>query len=130
ALAIAALAVLYRIAVPRRARWWRDLPGATIATGVWLLGSGGLRIYGSYLGETDSIYGPLSGPIVVLLWLWLTALAVLLGAQLNAQIQRAEPPTRSDDGPVPTVDELASREQERAPTSESRAATTPPHRRE
>lgn len=129
ALAIAALAVLYRVAVPRRARWWRDLPGATIATGVWLLGSGGLRIYGSYLGETDSIYGPMSGPIVVLLWLWLTALAVLLGAQLNAQIERTGPRTRSDDAPGAPVDELASREQERSLTAEIRAAVTPPRRR-
>ena len=89
-LAVVAIAVLYRVAVPHRGRWWRDLPGALSAAGVWLLGSAGLRVYGAYLTGTDSVYGPLAGPIVALLWLWLTALAVLLGAELNAQIDRAK----------------------------------------
>ncbi len=88
-LAVAAIAVLYRVAVPHRGRWWRDLPGALGAAGVWLLGSAGLRVYGAYLTGTDSVYGPLAGPIVALLWLWLTALAVLLGAELNAQLDRS-----------------------------------------
>lgn len=88
-LAVAAIAVLYRVAVPHRGRWWRDIPGALAAAGVWLLGSAGLRLYGGYLAGTDSVYGPLAGPIVALLWLWLTALAVLLGAELNAQLVRA-----------------------------------------
>jgi membrane protein len=88
-LAMLAIAALYRIAVPRRERWWRDLPGAAVATGVWLLGSGGLRVYGAWLAGTDSVYGPLAGPIVALLWLWLTALAVLFGAELNASLARS-----------------------------------------
>ncbi|MFO7777028.1 MAG: YihY/virulence factor BrkB family protein, partial [Nitriliruptoraceae bacterium] len=87
-LAVLAIAALYRVAVPRRERWWRDLPGAAVATGVWLLGSAGLRIYGAWLAESGSIYGPLAGPIAALLWLWLTALAVLLGAELNASLVR------------------------------------------
>lgn len=87
-LAMLAIAALYRIAVPHRERWWRDLPGAAAATGVWLLGSGGLRLYGAWLTATDSVYGPLAGPVVALLWLWLTALAVLLGAELNASLTR------------------------------------------
>ena len=87
-LAVLAIAALYRVAVPRRERWWRDLPGAAVATGGWLLGSAGLRVYGAWLAESGSIYGPLAGPIVALLWLWLTALAVLLGAELNANLAR------------------------------------------
>lgn len=87
-LAVLAIAALYRIAVPRRERWWRDLPGAAAATGAWLLGSAGLRVYGGWLAGTENLYGPLAGPIVALLWLWLTALAVLLGAELNANLAR------------------------------------------
>ncbi len=87
-LAILAIAGLYRIAVPHQRRWWRDLPGAAAATGLWLLGSGGLRLYGAWLTGTASVYGPLAGPIVALLWLWLTALAVLFGAELNASLVR------------------------------------------
>jgi membrane protein len=129
ALAIAALAALYRIAVPRRARWWRDLPGAAIATGVWLLGSAALRVYGAYLANTESVYGPMSGPIVALLWLWLTALAVLLGAELNAQIEQTGRHVRGNDPRATEVDDLAGRERDRTLTAEIRAAVTPPRRR-
>jgi len=96
-LGVLAIAALYRIAVPRRARWWRDLPGAAVATAGWLLGSAGLRVYGGWLTGTESVYGPLAGPIVALLWLWLTALAVLLGAELNANLARTVDPERDEE---------------------------------
>lgn len=86
-----ALAAMYHLAVPGRSRWRRDLPGAVLATAVWLAGSGSLRLYGVWLTGGQSAYGPLAGPIVVLLWLWLTGFAVLLGGQLNAQIERRWP---------------------------------------
>lgn len=87
-LATMALAVLYHLGIPGRSRWRHDWPGAVLATTVWLAGSTGLRIYGSWIVDGESAYGPLAGPIVALLWLWLTGFAVLLGAQLNAQIER------------------------------------------
>lgn len=133
-LAIGALATLYRIAVPRRARWWRDLPGAAIATGLWLMGSGALRIYGAYLTSTDSVYGSLAGPIVALLWLWLTALAVLLGAELNAQIeltgrQRRAEFERGDRPDATDLDDAAARDHDRTLVAAIRAAVSPPRRR-
>jgi len=82
-----AIALLYRVAVPGTSRWRFDLPGAFTAVGLWLLGSAGLRLYGAWLAEGNSAYGPLAGPIVALIWLWLTALAVLFGAELNAQLE-------------------------------------------
>lgn len=81
-----ALAVLYHVGASHRTRWRRELPGAFTATGVWLIGSAGLRLYGVWIAQDQSVYGPLAGPIVVLLWLWLTAFAVLLGAQINAEL--------------------------------------------
>ncbi len=81
-----AIAALYHLGVPQRTRWRDELPGAITATGVWLAGSAGLRLYGAYITGTESAYGPLAGPIVVLIWFWLTGFAVLLGAQLNAEI--------------------------------------------
>lgn len=92
-LATLALAVLYHLGIPGRSRWRRDWPGAVLATAVWLAGSAGLRLYGMWIVDGDSAYGPLAGPIVALLWLWLTGFAVLLGAELNAQI---EPPSKHD----------------------------------
>jgi hypothetical protein len=90
------LSLLYNLGIPGRSRWSRDVPGAVVASGVWLLGSGGLRLYGAYIADPGSEYGPLAGPIVVMLWLWLTAFAVLLGAELNGQIARTRPARRGD----------------------------------
>ena len=81
-----ALAALYHLGVPGRTPWKRDLPGAIVATAVWLAGSGALRLYGAWIAGGESPYGPLAGPIVVLFWMWLTGFAVLLGAEINAQL--------------------------------------------
>jgi membrane protein len=105
-LATGALALLYHLAVPGRSRWRGDLPGAVLATGLWLLGSAGLRLYGAIIAETGSVYGPLAGPIVGLLWLWLTGLAVLLGAELNAQIELTRPERAGADEPTSDPDDL------------------------
>lgn len=82
-----AIALLYHLGVPGRTRWRYELPGAVLATTVWLAGSAGLRLYGAWLFGGDSVYGPFAGPIVFLLWLWLTGFAVLLGVQFNAELR-------------------------------------------
>lgn len=95
-----AIAAVYHLGAPWNTRWRRDLPGAVLATAVWLTGSAGLRLYGTWILGTGSIYGPLAGPIVALLWVWLTAFAVLLGAQLNASVERTWPTRHPrDDAP-------------------------------
>lgn len=81
---VATLTTLFHIATPRRAPWWRDTPGAVLALVIWVLASFVVRgTVGASLGGT-SIYGPLSAPIVVLIWLYALAIAVLIGAGLNA----------------------------------------------
>ena len=99
-IATAGLAVLYHLGVPGHTRWRDDLPGALLATTLWFLGSSGLRLYGVWVLDEESAYGPLAGPIVGLLWLWLTGLAVLVGAEFNAQVTHLR---RS-----PGTDELAA----------------------
>jgi len=79
------------VSVPVRTPWHRDLPGAVLALLIWIVGSFGLRIFlaGSLSGV--SVYGPLSAAIAVLAWLYVAALAVLIGAALNAEIDRLWP---------------------------------------
>lgn len=104
------VASLYSVSVPVRTAWWRDLPGAGVAVGIWLLGSFLLREYlgASFTGST--IYGSLAAPVAVLAWLYLTALAILIGAALNAEIDRQWPSpvtakARGDQMPTrPAVD--------------------------
>jgi membrane protein len=98
-----AIALLYHVGVPGRTRWRYELPGAVIAMIVWLLGSGGLRLYGTWILDGDSVYGSLAGPIVLLLWLWLTGFAVLLGAQLNSQLTHGGRIRRRGDDPTPAA---------------------------
>ncbi len=88
-LSIAFLTTLFHLSVPVRSSWRYDVPGAVLAFAMWVLGSYLLRV----ILETasTSIYGPLAAPIAVLLWLYLTALAVLIGAALNAALDRVWP---------------------------------------
>jgi membrane protein len=92
-LAVAGLATLYHVATPIRTPWWRDVAGAVLALVLWLLASVALRwvITASVTGKSTSIYGPLSTPIVVLIWLYFFAIAVLIGAALNAAMDEAFP---------------------------------------
>jgi membrane protein len=84
------LATLYHLAVPGRVPWRRCLPGAVIALGLWMAGSYGLRVYFEAVFGHFSVYGPLASPIAVLLFLYVTALAVLFGAELNGELVRQE----------------------------------------
>ena len=90
-LSVAFLTSLYHLSVPVRTRWRRELPGAIVALMIWVLGSYLLRLYLETTVEGPSAYGSLAAPVAVLFWLYVTALAVLIGAALNAQIDRVWP---------------------------------------
>lgn len=93
-LAVAGLATLYHVATPVRTPWRRDLPGAILALALWALTGLVLRrVIAASFGGT-SIYGPLAAPIVVLIWLYSLAVAVLVGAALNAAIDERYPHPR------------------------------------
>ena len=79
------LATLFHVSVPVRTKWRFNLPGATFSLFCWVAGSYVLRwVLTVTAAESRSIYGPLAAPIAVLLWLYLLALAVLIGAAVNA----------------------------------------------
>jgi membrane protein len=77
--------------VPVRTRWWRELPGAVLALIIWIACAAVLRAVLAAWFSPVSIYGSLAAPIAMLLWLYITALAVLIGAILNAEVDRLWP---------------------------------------
>lgn len=95
-LSIASLATLYHLATPRRARWWRSLPGALLAFVIWALASYVVRVVLAASLGGSSIYGPLSTPIVLLTWLYFLAIGILIGAGLNAATQQLWPAALRD----------------------------------
>ncbi len=90
-LSVAFLTTLYHVSVPVRSPWIEDVPGALVALGMWVLGSFLLRIYLVSTVEGPTIYGSLAAPIAVLLWIGISAFAILVGAAVNAAIDRVWP---------------------------------------
>ncbi|HZA31121.1 MAG TPA: YihY/virulence factor BrkB family protein [Propionibacteriaceae bacterium] len=84
-----ALAILYRFAPDRDApkMKWVSV-GALVATVIWLIVSIGFSIYTSTLGDYAKTYGAIAGIVILLFWLWLTAYAILLGAEINAEAEQ------------------------------------------
>jgi len=65
-------------------------PGGVLALGVWILASLLFALYVAKFASFNKTYGPLGGIIVFLIWLWITNIAVVLGAQFNAELQRSQ----------------------------------------
>jgi membrane protein len=65
------------------------LPGAALAVVVWLIASAGFAFYVANFGSYDKTYGALGGVVIFLVWVWLTNVAILLGAELNAERERS-----------------------------------------
>jgi membrane protein len=65
------------------------LPGSVLAVVIWLIASAGFAIYVANFGSYDKTYGALGGVVIFLVWVWLTNVAILLGAELNAERERS-----------------------------------------
>ena len=100
---MAMIAVLYYVA-PNvrhpRLRW--VTPGGIVAVLVWLAASAGFGLYVANFGSYDKTYGSLGGVVVFLVWLWLSNMAVLFGAEFDAEIER----TRELEAGLPAESEL------------------------
>ena len=93
-LAAGGLALLYWIGPDRKPPRFAWLtPGAMIAVLLWLLASIAFTVYASNFGAYQETFGTLAGAVLLLMWLWISALIVLLGAKLNAE---AEAETAAD----------------------------------
>ncbi len=100
---VVALGLLYRIGPDRDAPQVRWLSlGAVIATVIWIAASVGFSFYVDNFGSYGETYGSLAGVVVLLLWFWVTALVVLLGAEINAEAegQTSRDTTTGPDEPM------------------------------
>ena len=95
--------MLYRYAPDRdEPRWTWVSWGSGIATLLWILASIGFSIYVNSFGNYNKTYGALAGIIILMFWLYLTAVIVLVGAELNTEmeLQTARDTTKGPEEPM------------------------------
>jgi membrane protein len=63
-------------------------PGGIVALVAWLVASGGFGVYVSQFGSYNKVYGSMAGVVILLIWMWITNLAILFGHELNAERER------------------------------------------
>ena len=83
------IALVYYLAPAVEQRWRWVTPGSIVALALWLSMSWGLRLYVSRFADYNATYGSIGGVILLMLWLYLTGLVLLLGAEINAEIEHA-----------------------------------------
>jgi membrane protein len=101
------IAFLYWVAPNVRQPGYRWIsPGGVLAVVLWVIASGAFAFYVANFGSYNKTYGSLAAVIILLVWLWITNLVILLGAELNAEIERGRqiegghPPDREPFLPV------------------------------
>lgn len=104
------LAVLYRYGPSRAAPTWNWASvGAVVATAMWLGGSALFSWYVGRFGSYNETYGSLAGVVILLLWFWLTVWVVLVGGELNAELERQAAGDSARGPPAPTGPEARAR---------------------
>ena len=91
ALVATGIGLVYYFAPDAEQEWLWITPGSIVATILWVVVSIGLKMYITYVGNFNETYGTLGGIIVLLMWFYLSGLAILTGAELNAEIEHASP---------------------------------------
>lgn len=87
-LTVLGLSVLYRYGPSRDApKWSWASVGAIVGSALWLIGSAGFAYYVKTFGSYNESFGSLAGVVIMLTWLWLSAFIILLGAELNAEME-------------------------------------------
>ena len=88
-LMLLALAIIYYVCPDVKQDWRWVTPGSVCAGSLWLLVSLAFKAYVEHFGNYNAAYGSIAGVIVLMLWLYLTGVVILLGGEINAQIQQA-----------------------------------------
>jgi membrane protein len=98
ALVATALGVLNYFGPDTEREWEWVTPGAVLGTILWLLASLAFRFYVTNLADYNATYGSLGGVIVLMLWFYISGLAILAGAEINAEIEHASAENHSPRG--------------------------------
>jgi membrane protein len=125
-----AIAIVYYYAPDAEQEWVWITPGSILATVLWILISLGFKVYVAYFGSYNATYGTIGGVIVLMLWFYVSSLAVLAGAELNAEIEHASPygkdPGEKLSGDKKKIGSLAERAwREQQANGTSRPASSP-----
>jgi len=81
--------LVYYFAPNRRVRWAWITPGSLLATSLWMASSFAFKFYVANLANFNATYGAIGGVVVLLLWFYVSGLAILIGAELNGVIEQA-----------------------------------------
>src|SRR5215208_2193644 len=114
------LAILYYTAPNAKLPGFKWIsPGSVLAVVVWIVASGLFAFYVANFGSYDKTYGALGGVVTFLVWMWITNLAILFGAELNAERERS----RQLDAGAPGAERELQLEERSAPKPEKRTRT-------
>ena len=107
---VLSLGVIYRLAGDRSRKAWLGVitPGAIVGALIWIVASAGFAFYAANFASYSKTYGTLASIVVVLLWLYLSALAVLIGGEVDGINQGAATPAHSPDGTRSTDEHRAT----------------------
>lgn len=100
-LVVIALALLNYFAPDAEQDWEWITPGAVLSTVLWLIASLAFKIYLANFADYNATYGSLGGVIVLMLWFYISALAVLVGSEMNAEIEHSSPHGKDPGEKVP-----------------------------
>lgn len=114
ALVATGIGLVYYFAPDAEQDWMWITPGSVVATALWVLVSLAFKLYIAYFGSYNETYGTLGGFIVLLTWFYLSGLAILIGAELNAEIEHASPYGKDIGEKVPGVKKKLGPAAERA----------------
>ncbi len=109
-----AIAMIFYYAPDAEQEWVWITPGSVFATVLWVLISLGFKFYVSHFGSYNATYGAIGGVVVTLLWFYVSSLAILVGAELNAEIEHASPygkdPGEKEPGEKKKIGAVAERD--------------------
>jgi membrane protein len=102
---ITVLALVYQFGTPRRRAWKYVLPGASGAAIIWFLATLGFGFYLTRFADYSVVYGPLGAVVATLVWLYITTLSVLIGAECNAHMFPKVAADKAEEPPYPRTNE-------------------------